>query len=142
MTANWTFSIDAVNHTINLFKQIRRVSFLLTFIRILTVAFSDVIWHEDFFHSFFDSEENDLNQKSRVKTLRNDIVKVKNEDRGEDDVISDKDRIASNERINADIVNSDDEDIQMTSHHLLTSKNLSNTKEEKTRENTRKSRRT
>lgn len=97
---------------------------------------------EDFFHSFFDSEENDLDQESRVKTLWNDIVMIKNEDRGEDDVMSDRDCIASNERINAGIVNSDDEDIQMTSHHLLTSGNLPNTKEEKTRENTRKRRRT
>jgi len=110
--------------------------------RILRRYLTSFAVNEDFFHSFFGSEENDLDQKSRVKTLRNDIAKVKDEDRGGDDVMGDRDRIASNERINAGIVNPDDEDIQMASHHLLTSGNLPDTKEEKTRENTRKSRRT
>ncbi len=96
----------------------------------------------DFFHSFFGSEENDLDQESRVETLRDDIAMVKGGDRGGDDVMGDRDRIASNERINAGIVNPDDEDIQMAGHHLLTSGNLPDTKEEKTRENTRKRRRT
>jgi len=96
----------------------------------------------DFFYSFFDFEENDLDQESRVKILRNNIVKIKNKDKNRDNIIGNRDCIASNKQINTNIVNLDDKDIQIASYYLLTSGNLSDTKEENIRENTRKSRRT
>ncbi len=84
----------------------------------------------DFFHSFFGSEEDDLDQEPRMETLRDDIAKDEGGDEDEDDMMDDRDRITSNERINAGKVNPDAEDIQMAGHHLSTSGDLPDTKEE------------
>jgi len=84
----------------------------------------------DFFHSFFGSEENDLDREPRVESLRDDIAKDEDGDKDGDDVMGDRDRITSNERIDAGTVNPDDEDIQIAGHDLLTSVNLPDTKEE------------
>jgi hypothetical protein len=70
----------------------------------------------DFFHSFFGSEEDDLDRERRVNILRDDVAKDENED--EDDVMGDRDHITSDDGMNAGIDSPPDEDIQMAGHRL------------------------
>ena len=84
----------------------------------------------DFFHSFFGSDEDDLDREPRVETLRDDIVKDEGGNEDRDDIIGDRDRITSNDGMNAGIVNPGDENIPTAGHHLVTSESPPDTKEE------------
>ncbi|KAL8818177.1 MAG: hypothetical protein Q9191_007999 [Dirinaria sp. TL-2023a] len=77
----------------------------------------------DFFHSFFGSEEDDLDQNSHSAILRNELAK--NEER--DDVIKNDNVKTFNEEMNVIINNRNDEDIQMTNSHLSTLRDSTNT---------------
>ena len=84
----------------------------------------------DFFHSFFGSEENDLDREPRVETLRDGIANDEDKDEDADELLGDRDQITPSEEINTGVVNPDEEEIQSAGQRLSTSGNLSDTKEE------------
>ena len=85
---------------------------------------------QDFFHSFFGQEEDDLDQGPHATVLRVKFAKDEGGNEDEDDVIRDSHCVTSNEVMNTEIVNRSDENFPMADHHFLTSGDQTKTKNE------------
>ncbi len=131
MTADRIFPIGAVGRMSILFEQILE-SLFLGFIYSTPYSttpqryLTSFAIKRDFFHSFFGSEEDDLDRQSHCENARDDIAKTEDDD----EVLGDADETTRNEDTEAGTVGLGRAEAQSPGQRLLTSGSLSDTRKE------------